>query len=261
MTGMKAALISIVVLVLVIVGYVGWMYARPSVHLLSGVATSTASFEHVESAQYYDVDIVYPDRTPLWSPLERSDDLRARNEMETFLVNDLADFKQNSGVDSMSAENQAFLHENGAKYAYDANYKQFRSSNGKLLSYEFDIYVDTGGAHPNGYFKTFTFDGSGNLVTLPDFFQPGSDYLQKLSDAAGAQVAAQLTERMGAEASSTIFADGLAPIDSNFSNFVIDGNNLVILIEPYQAASYAAGTFEVRIPLAQLVSIIRREWR
>lgn len=258
---MRRAGIAIVVLVIVILAYVAWIYARPTTHILPGARDVSGAFKHSEPGEYYTIDAAFPDHTPLYSHFEPGADLRARNTIETFLTNDIADFKQNSGVDSMSPEEQAFLHQNGAKYVYGATYKQYKSSNGNLLSYEFDVYVDTGGAHPNRYFKTFVFDKDGNDLTLADFFTPGSNYLDQLSTAATTQITAQLTDRLGADATSTIFADGLAPTENNFSNFVIDGTNLVILIPPYQVAAYAAGTFQVSVPLSQLASIVRSEWR
>jgi hypothetical protein len=130
----------------------------------------------------------------------------------------------------------------------------------------FTIYEDTGGAHPNGFYRTFVFDEQGSAVKLSDLFlpaqagKPGSNYLQKISAAATAQVTKQLQEGLGqADVSGDIFAEGLAPTVENFKNFVIDGDTLYIVIPPYQAAAYVAGSFDVRIPFGDLKNLLKAQ--
>jgi hypothetical protein len=117
--------------------------------------------------------------------------------------------------------------------------------------------MDTGGAHPNNFYKTLVFDLNGNTVALGDLFNPGSNYLDAISQIAQTQVAAQLEQRAGAGAADSIIADGLSAKEENFQNFVVDSDRIRIFIPPYQAAAYAAGSFEVQIPLADLEDILK----
>jgi hypothetical protein len=117
--------------------------------------------------------------------------------------------------------------------------------------------MDTGGAHPSNSYKTLVFDLKGNTVALGDLFQSGSNYLERIASSSKAQVRAQLKQRAGAEALDTIIADGIAPKAENFENFVVDSDRIRIFIPPYQAAPYAAGAFEVQIPLADVKDILK----
>ena len=47
-------------------------------------------------------------------------------------------------------------------------------------------------------------------------------------------------------------AAGLAPTVENYSTFAVDGDTLLIELPPYQVAAYAAGSFEVRVPLKDI---------
>ena len=252
----RAVIVPVALVALAAAGYVLWLFLQPIPHLLPGIHAEAGEMVHVEEAQYYKIDIAYPDHTPLYSRWRQSADAHARQIMETWLISDSAQFKTNIAPDQISGPEKESLDTSGRKYEYDATYKQYTSADGALVSYEYDIYMDTGGAHPNGSFQTFTFDRNGNTLTLADLFKPGSDYLTRISAAAQAQVESQLAARLGSDANSDIFADGLTSNADNFSNWMIDGDSLVLLIPPYQAAPYAAGSFEVRIPLASMADIL-----
>jgi len=265
---MKKIILGVLaIIILVAGGYMAWLFNRPVMHVLPGEFTATGQFKHTEEAQYYKIDATYPNRTALFSKWSPAADEEARTTIETWLQKDIEEFKRNLRVNQISGPEKEMLDSTGRKYEYDATYKPFTSANAKLISYEYDIYIDTGGAHPNGYFKTFAFDKSGNEVKLADLFPPGSEYLQRLSDASLTQIKAQLTQRLGLpaqageDATASIFTEGVAPRAENFSNFVIDADTLVILFPPYQVAAYAAGTFEVRIPLSQLSDVLQPEWK
>jgi hypothetical protein len=219
--------------------------------ILHGTATTTGDFEYAEAGDGYKIDIIYPSKTGLAADA----DLRARTAMEQGLAGIVQDFKSNAAT-SLTPDELTRLQSMGTYYALSMEYKPYHGST--TVSYEFDVYEDTGGAHPNGYFKTFVFDQSGNELKLADLFVPGSDYLQKIAAAATAQVTKQLQAGLEQQdVSGAIFKEGLAPTDDNFQNFVIDNNDLVVLIPPYQVAAYVAGSFEIRIPLSQLVNELK----
>ena len=84
-----------------------------------------------------------------------------------------------------------------------------------------------------------------------------SVYLSRIATEAEAQVKAQMTERLGTDWQGALFEEGFAPNDDNYSNWIIDGQTLRIYFPPYQVAAYAAGSFEVSIPLSQLRDILK----
>jgi hypothetical protein len=106
------------------------------------------------------------------------------------------------------------------------------------------------------------FDAQGNELGLADLFvatstNPHADWLNQISGIATVQIQDELTKRLGETPGDSFFSEGTAPKEENFQNFVIDGNDLVFLFPPYQVAAYAAGTFDVRIPLSQLKDVLK----
>jgi uncharacterized protein DUF3298 len=60
--------------------------------------------------------------------------------------------------------------------AFDANYNVLLGTN-DLVSVELAIYYDLGGAHPNNYFMSLTYDLAANKeLKFEDLFQTGADY-------------------------------------------------------------------------------------
>ena len=59
---------------------------------------------------------------------------------------------------------------------FDANYNVLFGAN-DLVSVELTVYYDGGGAHPNNYFLSLTYDLAANKeIKFEDLFQPGTDY-------------------------------------------------------------------------------------
>ncbi len=130
------------------------------------------------------------------------------------------------------------------------DYEIYQHMNGQVVSVVLEGSLYYGGAHPNPFRKTFVFDISQDrtvLIVLEDAFREGVDYLDQLSTISLAELSTD--ERT---ADSTFLVDGTAPVDGNYSVWHIDDNELVIYFGAYQIAAYAAGTFEVRIPITEL---------
>ena len=223
------ALVGIVVLLAVVVG--GWWVYTHNPAPADAAATQTVQASTFsEDAQYSTIKVQYPT-----APANE------RATMEAEMGKLVADFKQN--VDGLDATVLPSLAD-GHKLTFTAEYKQYSSAD--TSSYLYTVFEDTGGAHPNTYFKTFVFDKDGTQVGIKDVVGPD---LTKLSQLVTADVTAQVKQRLeGAEVGDSIFPEGLTPTENNYSNFVIDGDTLVIEIPPYQVAAYVMGSFEVRIP-------------
>lgn len=201
---------------------------------------------HGESTPHYVISLMYP-------RLEGN----KQQIVERNLLEVVHGFKADLTVMLDEAE-KARLEAEGRRYELTVNYQPYEGSG--YESYEFDIYIDTGGAHPNGFYKTVVFDAQGREVEFETLFKPGSNYLERLSVEAYKQVLAELSRRTGVEISQDMedtVRIGTAPTPETLQFFVIDGSDLVLLFPPYQVAAYAAGSFEVRIPLATMQDVLK----
>lgn len=239
----------------VVVAVGGWYVFTHSQSLPHTLTESGDRFIK-EDTDYYTIQAVYPNTTRLATRTDSSAaaDARAVATIESTINDMVAEFKRTANQ-ALTQDEKARLTEQKIKYSLNVISRAYNS--GSFVSYELDISQDTGGAHPNAFFKTLVFDLKGNLVDLSDLFSDRG-YLERVAAEAKTQVAAQLAARAGEEATSTIFEEGLAPRADNFANWVDDQSTLIFLIPPYQAAAYAAGSFEVKIPTTELKDILKQ---
>lgn len=174
--------------------------------------------------------------------------------MKAFEEDTIATFKKDGNFANLTPQDiQTQGLDRGEKYALSAKYHAY--SGAGTVSYLFTIVEDTLGAHPNAYYKSFTFDENiGKQLSLSDLFLPDSNYLSILSTLSRKS----LVKQLGANGNETDFIDpGTTPTADNFATFAIDGNNLVLFFPPYQVAAYAFGPQSVRIPLSQLSNVLK----
>jgi hypothetical protein len=252
----KTILIAIVALVIVIAGGAWYFNNNPLGPSLSYTVIETGDRQHKENTDYYTVQVNYPDKTPLATRGSWGAEKRAEATIASTLDELISQFKQAGNVDNLSQEEKDRLNKSGIKYSLNIGYHTY--SSGNFVSYEFDIFMDTGGAHPNNLYRTLVFDMKGNTVSLDSLFT-SSDYLDRISTAATTQVQNQLRQKIGGDPSASFVAEGTTAKIENFSNFVIDSDRIRIFIPPYQAAAYAAGSFEVQIPFADVKDILKPE--
>jgi hypothetical protein len=111
----------------------------------------------------------------------------------------------------------------------------------------------TGGAHPNSYSSTFTFDLAQNKVlTLDALFLPDSSPLETIWPIVQTSLQSQLTDISDADWIEQ--GAGLNP--DNYQNFMLTEDALIFHFDPYQVAPYVAGPQMVSIPLADLQGIL-----
>jgi len=129
-----------------------------------------------------------------------------------------------------------------------------------MLVFDFDKSIFTGGAHPNHDIDTFNFMmPDAWQVYLPEIFT-GAPALKKIS----ALAVAALDKELGgpdAMSDSDWIKLGAGPSWSNFQDFLLLSDRLVIRFPPYQVAAYAAGPQQVAIPLSELSGLMRSDWR
>ena len=115
------------------------------------------------------------------------------------------------------------------------------------LRLNFDQYA-SGAAHPYPYTVTLTYDfEKQKALSLADLFLPDSEYLQRLSDLA----LADLSQREWFDS-----AQGLAPLEQNYPNWLLTEDGLTIIFDVYQVAPYAAGPQLVEISFDQLQGLL-----
>jgi len=210
---------------------------------------------YVEHAQYYDIAANYPTTTPLSAQASKT----AVETMQGFIIDTVSRFKS-GGPEGISYTNLP----SGEKASLQILY--LISSSPHTVSYIFTTSEDTGGAHGNSVFTTFTFDTdpstssgqAGTPLSLADLFVPGADYLGTLSRIARIKLPMIIGSQF---ADAKVINAGTAPDTKSFKNFFIDNATLDILFDPYAVAAYAAGPQTLQIPLSDLSSILKSEYK
>lgn len=212
--------------------------------------SSNASGSLEESKAYYYVKAAYP----------RSADLRGEADakavalMKQFELDTIAQFKKDGNFDSLSQNDVETIGLGERRETLDITY--VRKNGVHTVSFVYTITADTLGAHPNTYFRTFTFDTrNGANLELGELFTPGATYLQLLSTKSRQVLPAAIAAREGVKVSEVdtgYMTRGTTAEATNFSNWYLDGTSLVIIFPPYQVAPYAAGALTISLPLSQL---------
>jgi hypothetical protein len=255
----KDILIGLAVLALGVSGVVLYAAMRPLPAKappaidLSGLSGNSL----VEHGDYYDIAVNYASSTPLLGKVGPAADAEAAALMKKFVDDAVAQFKTDGRFDRLTPNDIRMMGlDKDRKEKLQIVYLVAVSYN--TISYIYTIYSDTLGAHGNTFFRTFTFDmTNGKLVTLGDAFTSGSNYLATLSQMSRDR----LPKVIGDNAVASMITSGTTPEEKNFTNFFLDNQDFVILFAPYAVAPYSSGTQTLRIPLSELSSILKPEYR
>lgn len=213
-------------------------------------------FVYKIETEFVSIEATYPSKTAL----DDAANAKARLTIETWVKERTSGFLTMVNDELLSADEKARLREDGRKYAMGISYKTYSSPG--YVSYVFQVYEDTGGAHPNTYYTTFTFDVNGDKKELADLFVSGSNYLNRLSSEAYTRVLTESKKRFEAtdldESQLDWIRMGTAPTHEALQFFYLNGSDLVLVFPPYQVSAYAAGTFEIPVPLSVLVDILKK---
>lgn len=210
-----------------------------------------------EHTKYYDITASYATSTPLLKSAGASADATARSLMLGFVRDTIQSFKTQGNFDNLtSADIKTMGFDQGRKETLQITYRVAASPH--TVSYIFTIYQDTLGAHGNTFFRAGTFNmKTGAPLALANIFLPGAAYLDTLSSISRAK----LPGIIGQGADMTFIKNGTEPKAENFQSFYLDAKNFVILFAPYEVAPYSSGPQTLRIPLSQLSSILKPEYR
>ena len=117
------------------------------------------------------------------------------------------------------------------------------------------VSLNTGGAHPNTFFHTWTYHkDSGEILSFSSLFQQEHNPLWTIYPI----VKESLLDQMGEGANEAMIDEGTGESDfENYQSFVLDGEKLVFFFEPYRVAPYAVGPQQVEIPFEELQVIFQ----
>ena len=265
----QKALIGAVVLVLIIAGLVIWYMAtnppkpipfgqipEPTQEIPEGAFRKEMT---VDEGQYHTAVAAYPAETPLRDTAGAEADARVVAGLKAFGEEEIRAFKENSGLEDLTQEDIEMLgFDQGRKYTLEMDFEVSESP--KTLTYVYTIYADTLGAHPNGYYRTFTFDkATGAEVSLNNLFT--GSYLQRLSEISRQKLPAVIATKTGYEANLESIEIGTTANIENFRNFALQGNNLIVIFAPYQVGPYAIGPQFLEIPLTEISDVLNPAYR
>lgn len=259
----RMEILGVVILAALVLGFTLWYMATHEAPEPYSAVPEVAAPEPLppqvveEHGQYYDIEVSYPAETALKAALGEEADREAIAIMEDFVEETVADFKKQGNFDNLTPEDVQIMGlSEDRKESITIAYKEAWGLH--TASYAFTLFVDTLGAHPNTFYRTFTFDlATGDEIGIADLFIPRSDYLKRLS----AISQFELAKSVGEFADIEYIAQGTGPDALNFQTYVIDADALVLLFPPYQVAPYAAGPQSVAIPLSQVADILKPEYQ
>ncbi len=208
-----------------------------------------------DSGQYYEITAKYPTSAGLTAR-----DALAASYMKTFVEQEAARFKD-TNVSELTAEDIRIQGLGGdRRYTLDIGYTAYQSP--VTTSFVYQMFADTLGAHPNTYYRTFTYDKkTGEGLALDAIFSPTAAYLEVLSMISREKLAIQMEKMGGVAPDKDMLEAGTTPDADNFQNFYLDGTDLVLVFPPYQVAAYVYGVQEVRIPRAELGNALQAQYR
>ncbi|MCI0597576.1 RsiV family protein [Candidatus Parcubacteria bacterium] len=248
--------IAIVFLILVGAGLILWLTLQPKEEVPQAAPSATGSRKCVaDTGPYHSIETCYPSETSLKRSAGEMADREAVLTLRGFTEHEAELFKKDY-VETLADEDIEVIGLGGERiYTLEVDYEMYESS--ASVSYVYHGYVDTLGAHPNVYFRTFTFDmQTGQELLLGDLCV-GTDYLSVLSKSSRELLRAALGENASEE---TLLA-GTTPDAQNFQNFYLENGDLVIVFAPYQVGPWSIGTQEVHIPRIDSEAMLKAEYR
>lgn len=195
-----------------------------------------------DNTKPFKINIAYPEITGL-------DDFNQK--AKNIIDKELNDFKTNSlandeAVKKIDPESYAKY---PREYSLDISYKKGQTDE-NIISVIFTVYNFEGGAHGATYFIPLNYDSKlKKEIVLADLFENQPDYLQKISEFCVDDLKKQLTAVLGSDYTDLNWLnEGAGPKEENFTNFLINKENLVFYFQQYQVAPYSAGDFNVIYP-------------
>lgn len=227
----------------------------------TNTTTQIVEKEISDKNDFYEITATYP-----------SDPRDTGKDMQTYVLYNVKQRQNDWKIGGQSYNDQQALEKKypdmpKVKYTYDISYKSYNSPVRKTVSYVFDTYEFTGGAHGSSEISTFTFNDSG-LVSIENILDLKNDNDIKLSRLLATQLLSKkdATDNdfvMNGLGLSYLKSDGktvdLAKcgcdgffFGSNFQKFYVTDSGITFLFDQYKVAPGAAGTMEATLDWATL---------
>ncbi|MEG1141179.1 MAG: RsiV family protein [Clostridia bacterium] len=171
----------------------------------------------------------------MYYPHTKYDNLN--NLIDTKINEYISEFKKDiSNMNNLQSQQYYTLSSKFDTYKYN-----------EYITYVFSFFVDTGGAHPNTYIWTITYDTNNNKVILiDDLINSNKDILNILSKLSYDILSKDKNLKQLND--FAMLKDGTLPIKNNFNKFAFTKDGLKIFFDNYQVAPYYLGSFYVVIP-------------
>lgn len=143
------------------------------------------------------------------------------------------------------------------------------TSAGKLASVLVYSMSYTGGAHPNHYYQSVTFNTeTQEIIDLEELFKE-SDYIYRISEYVTSRLLRQKSEKTGEEIESDEWIErGALPLPSNFEIFVLvpgkkrkSFSGIKFIFPPYTVGPYSDGTYEVFVPVEIIEDYLAQQYK
>lgn len=125
-----------------------------------------------------------------------------------------------------------------------------------VTSLRFDIFYNTGGAHPNAYNVFQSFDSTGRQLTLPQMVTD-TTRLRSLTEKEFRKVRHIAGDKTLADAGLFV-SDNQLPLPQNAA---LTGQGLLLYYNPYEIGPWAFGSTELLLPYAQLQDLLKPAYR
>lgn len=256
----KVLIIIAVAFVLASIGYWSWIMLTEDKEV-GTVATSTATSTATTTQQDLSYKVLYQEKKETTSTYEISlrypqlvgdnPSLKKINDYLSSSINESAEnFKRQVN------ENQDF---NSNLPANMKSALYIESDEAILQGYANDITVTSipltvseyfaGAAHPNNALISHSFNlETGEKVEIGDLFTR-SDYESYLSQTTRNALKKYSLNGEPLNLDPAMIEGGTQPHEKNFSNFMLDDNQLIIIFNPYQVAPYAVGVLKVGVEI------------
>jgi hypothetical protein len=253
-------------LILALLGAGAYFAFRPSEEIplpSSPTASSTEPSTLEDIGAYHEISVSYPSQITLSALATPSAKASAEAVVKAWANETVATFKANANLDTLTEEDIRIQGlDMGRKYTLDASHEEYTGPH--TVSYLFQIYEDTLGAHPNAYYRSFTFDANtGKELRIADVFESPT-YLETLSRISREMLIPQIAEvsQVSVDELDTDYIEtGTMPDPNNFQVFYFTSTDLVIVFPPYQVGPWVLGTQTVSIPRAELEGELKATYK
>ena len=157
--------------------------------------------------------------------------------------------KVNSYIEAFKNEINEYEQIDGKKAMLEINFNNYEYND--YISYVFNIFVDSGGAHPNTYIFSISYNvQNGKIIKVADLIDMNKDILNILSTYS--YNALKENEKIKEYKVEGMLENGTFAKAENFKNFAFDKQGIKIFFEKYSVAPYVAGEFTVTVPYDKL---------